>query len=123
MVFAGEHADTARPAAPGDYRPLAGVRIAMLNFREPQQTTAGGAEEYAWQVSRFLLSQGASVVFVTGRQRGQRRTEVREGIGLRRMGNPFLVYLLVPLWLLFHRRQFHAVIDTMNGIPFFSLWW
>ncbi|MET8001546.1 glycosyltransferase family 4 protein [Nonomuraea glycinis] len=120
VVFAGEHADTARPAAPGDDRPLAGVRIAMLNFREPQQTTAGGAEEYAWQVSRFLLSQGASVVFVTGRQRGQRRTEVREGIGLRRMGNPFLVYLLVPLWLLFHRRQFHAVIDTMNGIPFFS---
>lgn len=120
MVFAGEHADTARPAAPGADRPLAGVRIAMLNFREPQQTTAGGAEEYAWQVSRFLLSQGASVVFVTGRQRGQRHAEVREGIGLRRMGNPFLVYLLVPLWLLFHRRRFDAVIDTMNGIPFFS---
>lgn len=120
MVFAGEHADTARPAVPDGDRPLAGVRIAMLNFREPQQTTAGGAEEYAWQVSRFLLSQGASVVFVTGRQRGQRRAEVREGIGLRRMGNPFLVYLLVPLWLLFHRRRFDAVIDTMNGIPFFS---
>jgi glycosyltransferase involved in cell wall biosynthesis len=120
VVFAGEHADTARPAAPDGDRPLAGVRIAMLNFREPQQTTAGGAEEYAWQVSRFLLSQGASVVFVTGRQRGQRRAEVREGISLRRMGNPFLVYLLVPLWLLFHRRRFDAVIDTMNGIPFFS---
>ncbi|MFI7450926.1 glycosyltransferase family 4 protein [Nonomuraea sp. NPDC049714] len=120
VVFAGEHADTARPAAPDDDRPLAGVRVAMLNFREPQQTTAGGAEEYAWQVSRYLLSQGASVVFVTGRQRGQRRAEVREGIGLRRMGNPFLVYLLVPLWLLFHRRRFDAVIDTMNGIPFFS---
>ncbi len=120
MVFAGEHADTARPAVPDGDRPLAGVRIAMLNFREPQQTTAGGAEEYAWQVSRFLLSQGASVVFVTGRQRGQRRAEVREGIGQRRMGNPILVYQLVPLWLLFHRRRFDAVIDTMNGIPFFS---
>ncbi len=126
MVFAGEHADTARTVAPerrpgaGGDQPLAGVRIAMLNFREPQQTTAGGAEEYAWQVSRFLLSQGASVMFVTGRQRGQRHAETREGIGLRRMGNAYLVYLLVPLWLLFHRRRFDAVIDTMNGIPFFS---
>ncbi|TMR95030.1 glycosyltransferase family 4 protein [Nonomuraea basaltis] len=92
----------------------------MLNFREPRQSTAGGAEEYAWQVSRCLLAQGASVVFVTGRQRGQRRAEVLESIQLRRMGNPYLVYLLVPLWLLFHRRRIDAVIDTMNGVPFFS---
>jgi len=123
VVFTGERAQTARPVTPvprdGD-QPLAGVRVAMLNFREPAQTTAGGAEEYAWRVSRFLLAQGASVVFVTGRQRGQRRAEIREGIALRRMGNPFLVYLMVPLWLLLRRRRFDAVIDTMNGIPFFS---
>ncbi|MFB4278782.1 glycosyltransferase family 4 protein [Nonomuraea sp. MTCD27] len=127
MVFTGEHrGEAAQLAAPrtrgeeGGERPLTGVRIAMLNFREPRQSTAGGAEEYAWQVSRHLLAQGASVVFVTGRQRGQRRAEVLEDIELRRMGNPYLVYLLVPLWLLFHRRSVDAVIDTMNGIPFFS---
>ena len=32
----------------------------------------------------------------------------------------FLVYLLVPLWLLLHRRRFDVVIDCMNGIPFFA---
>ncbi|MFG1703642.1 glycosyltransferase family 4 protein [Nonomuraea sp. M3C6] len=131
MVSTGGHqAEAARLAEPrirgkggserGDERPLAGIRVAMLNFREPRQSTAGGAEEYAWQVSRFLLAQGASVVLVTGRQRGQRRAEVVENIQLRRMGNPYLVYVLVPLWLLFHRRRIDAVIDTMNGIPFFS---
>ncbi|MFB4288211.1 glycosyltransferase family 4 protein [Nonomuraea sp. ATR24] len=119
VVFTGEHADQSHAVVRGE-GPLAGVRIAMLNFREPRQTTAGGAEEYAWQVSRHLLTQGASVVFVTGRQRGQRRAETREGIALRRMGNPYLVYLLVPLWLLLHRRRFDAVIDSMNGIPFFA---
>ncbi|MEO3887129.1 glycosyltransferase family 4 protein [Nonomuraea sp. B5E05] len=124
MVFTGEP-EAAAPPAPraggeGGERPLAGIRVAMLNFREPRQSTAGGAEEYAWQVSRFLLAQGAVVTFVTGRQRGQRRAEVLEGIRLRRMGNPYLVYVLVPLWLLFHRRRVDAVIDTMNGIPFFS---
>ncbi|NUR88131.1 MAG: glycosyltransferase family 4 protein [Nonomuraea sp.] len=117
VVFTGEHAE-ATPLA--GQRPLAGIRIAMLNFREPEQTTAGGAEEYAWQLSRYLLTQGALVTFVTGRQRGQARAEVRDSIALRRMGNPYLIYLLVPLWLLWHRRRFDAVIDTMNGIPFFS---
>lgn len=122
MVFTGEQkADTAGLTDPRTReRPLAGVRVAMLNFREPRQSTAGGAEEYAWQVSRFLLTQGASVVFVTARQRGQRRAEVLDGIHLRRMGNPYLVYLLVPFWLLLHRRRVDVVIDTMNGIPFFS---
>lgn len=117
MVFTGEHADTTPLTGT---RPLAGLRIAMLDFREPGQSTAGGSEEYAWQLSRYLLTQGASVVYLTGRQRGQARAEVRDRIDLRRMGNPYLVYLLVPLWLLIHRRRFDAVIDTMNGIPFFS---
>lgn len=99
---------------------LRGVRVAVLNFREPQQSAAGGAEEYAWQVSRYLLAQGASVHFVTGREPGQARAERRNGIDLRRMGNRYLVYLLVPLWLLLHRRRFDVVVDSMNGIPFFS---
>ncbi|MER5623808.1 glycosyltransferase family 4 protein [Streptosporangium sp. NPDC002544] len=99
---------------------LRGVRVAVLNFREPQQSAAGGAEEYAWQVSRYLIAQGALVHFVTGREPGQTRAERRNGVELRRMGNRYLVYLLVPLWLLLHRRRFDVVIDSMNGIPFFS---
>ncbi|WP_326636258.1 glycosyltransferase family 4 protein [Streptosporangium sp. NBC_01755] len=99
---------------------LRGVRVAVLNFREPQQSAAGGAEEYAWQVSRHLIAQGASVHFVTGREPGQAGAERRNGVELRRMGNRYLVYLLVPLWLLLHRRRFDVVIDSMNGIPFFS---
>ncbi|MER5323625.1 glycosyltransferase family 4 protein [Streptosporangium roseum] len=100
--------------------PLRGVRAAVLNFREPQQSVAGGAEEYAWQVSRYLTAQGASVHFVTSREPGQARAERWDGVELRRMGNHYLVYLLVPLWLLLRRRRFDVVIDSMNGIPFFS---
>ncbi|WP_229803365.1 glycosyltransferase family 4 protein [Planobispora rosea] len=100
--------------------PLAGVRVAVLNFREPRQSVAGGAEEYAWQVSRYLVAQGATVHFVTSREPGQAGSEHVDGIALHRMGNRYLVYLLVPLWLLFRRRSFDVVIDSMNGIPFFS---
>ncbi|MEV0967466.1 glycosyltransferase family 4 protein [Microtetraspora glauca] len=99
---------------------LRGVRVAVLNFREPLQAVAGGAEEYAWQVSRFLVREGAEVHFATSREPGQPAAERRDGIELRRMGNRYLVYLLVPLWLLFRRRSFDVVIDSMNGIPFFA---
>ncbi|MGV9772146.1 glycosyltransferase family 4 protein [Streptosporangium sp. NPDC003464] len=107
-------------AVPAPEAPLRGVRVAVLNFREPQQSVAGGAEEYAWRVSRHLLAQGASVHFATAREPGQARSERRDGVELRRMGNRYLVYLLVPLWLLLRRRRFDVVIDSMNGVPFFS---
>jgi glycosyltransferase involved in cell wall biosynthesis len=99
---------------------MRGVNVAVLNFREPRQSVAGGAEQYAWRVSRYLVGQGASVYFATSREHGQARAERCDGIELRRMGNRFLVYLLVPLWLLFHRRRFDLVVDSMNGVPFFA---
>ncbi|MEV5408045.1 glycosyltransferase family 4 protein [Thermopolyspora sp. NPDC052614] len=113
------------PVSPPPHHPapepvLAGVRVALLNFREPLQSAAGGAEQYAWQVCRHLIAQGASVTFATSREPGQRRAERRDGVELRRMGNRYLVYLLVPLWLLLRRRRFDIVIDCMNGIPFFA---
>ncbi|MDA8371284.1 MAG: glycosyltransferase family 4 protein [Nocardiopsaceae bacterium] len=97
-----------------------GVRVAMLNWRDPWQAVAGGAEEYAWRMSRHLAGRGADVTFVTSRERGQARVETRDGIVIRRMGGKFTVYPLVMLWLLFRRREFHVALDCMNGIPFFS---
>ncbi|MDF5751060.1 glycosyltransferase family 4 protein [Spongiactinospora sp. TRM90649] len=112
-VAGGEEA--ARP--PGR---LSGVRVAILNFREPAQRAAGGAEEYAWQVGRHLTGEGASVSFATAREPGQTRAERRDGIELWRMGGRFTVYLLLPIWLLVNRRRFDVVVDCMNGVPFFA---
>lgn len=98
---------------------LDGVSMAVVNWRDPWQPVAGGAEEYAWQISRQLTARGADVTFLTSRASGQPASERRDGILLRRMGAKFTVYARVMLWLLLHRRRFDAVIDCMNGIPFF----
>jgi glycosyltransferase involved in cell wall biosynthesis len=98
---------------------LDGVTMAVVNWRDPWQPVAGGAEEYAWQISRQLSERGADVTFLTSRAHGQAVSERRDGIALRRMGAKFTVYARVMLWLLLHRRRFDAVIDCMNGIPFF----
>ncbi|MFC3518082.1 glycosyltransferase family 4 protein [Streptomonospora nanhaiensis] len=109
-------ADTGDPAQPR----LDGLRVVMINWRDPWQAAAGGAEEYAWRMSRHLARQGAVVTFLTSREPGQARVETRDGIVIRRMGGRFTVYPLVMLWLLLWRREFHAALDCMNGIPFFS---
>ncbi|ASU85436.1 glycosyltransferase family 1 protein [Nocardiopsis gilva YIM 90087] len=117
-----EPARTERPGepdAPTEPR-LDGVRIVMINWRDPWQSVAGGAEEYAWRMSRHLAGRGACVTFLTSREPGQARVETRQGIVIRRMGQKFSVYPLVMLWLLLWRREFHIALDCMNGIPFFS---
>ncbi|MEO3862072.1 glycosyltransferase family 4 protein [Acrocarpospora sp. B8E8] len=99
---------------------LSGARVAILNFREPLQSVAGGAEEYAWRVARHLGARGAQVWFVTAREPDQPRSEVRHGVTLRRMGNRYTLYPLAALWLLLRRRRLDLVVDCMNGIPFFA---
>jgi glycosyltransferase involved in cell wall biosynthesis len=106
------------PADPGPR--LDGVRIVMVNWRDPWQSTAGGAEEYAWRISCHLVERGAIVTFLTSREPHQARVETKDGIVIRRMGGKFTVYPRVMAWLALWRREYQLAFDCMNGIPFFS---
>ncbi|GAA3232345.1 glycosyltransferase family 4 protein [Actinocorallia longicatena] len=94
--------------------------MVFVNWRDPWQSAAGGAELYAWRISRELRRRGAHVTFVTSREPGQPRTETRDGIRIVRRGGTYSRYPLVFSWLLRHRGSFDVAIDCMNGIPFFS---
>ena len=112
---------TPEPTPPSDLGPrLDGVRIVMINWRDPWQSTAGGAEEYAWRISRHLAERGAIVTFLTSREPHQARVETKDGIVIRRMGGKFTVYPRVMAWLALWRREYHLAFDCMNGIPFLS---
>ena len=104
----------------GDAPDLGGLRIAVVNWRDPWHPEAGGAERYAWAMARGLAGRGAAVCFVTARAPGQARRERRDGIEIVRLGGRFTVYPRVLGWLLAHRRSFDAVLDCQNGIPFFT---
>ncbi|MET9781972.1 glycosyltransferase family 4 protein [Nocardiopsis alba] len=119
--------ETAIPGKTGEQEPpvdlgprLDGVRIVMINWRDPWQSTAGGAEEYAWRISRHLAERGAIVTFLTAREPHQARVETKDGIVIRRMGGKFTVYPRVMAWLALWRREYHLAFDCMNGIPFLS---
>ena len=101
---------------------VAGLRIAIANWRDPWHPEAGGAERYAWEIGRRLVARGARVTFLTARAPGQARRSRHDGITVARMGGRFTVYPLLLGWLLAHRRSFDAVLDCQNGIPFFTPW-
>ena len=103
-----------------------GLRVAIVNWRDPWHPSAGGAERYAWEIARRFASSGTRVHYVTCRARGQERTGRVEDVEFVRLGGRFTVYPLVLLWMLAHRLRrktsFDAVIDCQNGIPFFTPW-
>jgi glycosyltransferase involved in cell wall biosynthesis len=103
-------------------RSVAGLRVAIVNWRDPWHPEAGGAETYAWEMAQGLLRRGALITFVTARADGQTPAEHRDGVQIVRLGSRFTVYPLVLAWLLRRRRSFDAVVDCQNGIPFFAPW-
>jgi len=118
------HGTPAPPGIPGGpgapATDLTGLRIAIANWRDPWHPDAGGAERYAWEIGRGLVTRGAGVVFLTARAPGQARRGRHDGITVARMGGRFTVYPRVLGWLLARRRSFDAVLDCQNGIPFFT---
>jgi glycosyltransferase involved in cell wall biosynthesis len=101
---------------------LVDLRVAVVNWRDPWHPSAGGAEQYAWEMAVGLLARGARVWYLTARAPGQSRRERRDGVQLVRTGSQWTVYPRVLSWLALHRWQFDAVIDCQNGIPFFTPW-
>ena len=102
--------------------PLGGMRIAIVNWRDPWHPEAGGAEVYAWETAQGLVRRGARITFLTARGAGQSGRQSIDGIEIIRRGSRFTVYPRVLAWLLTRRNSFDAVIDCQNGIPFFTPW-
>jgi glycosyltransferase involved in cell wall biosynthesis len=99
------------------------VHLAILNWRDPWQQTAGGAEAFAYEIARGFVARGHTVDFLTSREPGQPRRETRDGIRWLRCGGTWSVYPGVLTHLIRARLSGHApdfVIDCQNGIPFFS---
>ena len=59
---------------------LAGARVVVVNWRDLDHSLAGGSERYAWEFARALRDAGAHVEFITARDAGQSRRDIRDGI-------------------------------------------
>ncbi|MEU4245031.1 glycosyltransferase [Actinoplanes sp. NPDC026619] len=100
--------------------PWRGRHVVICNWRDGGHPAAGGAELYCERVAAELHREGARVTYVTARAKGQSRRSTTPYGTVVRGGGTYTVYLYVLLWLFLHRRTIDGVIDSQNGIPFFT---
>lgn len=92
----------------------------VVNWRDLDHSSAGGAERYAWEFALALRDSGFQVEFLTARDRGQSRRDVRSGIRVVRAGGPATFIPLALLRLARRRGRVELVIDADCGLPTFS---
>ncbi|CAM5363781.1 Glycosyltransferase family 1 protein OS=Streptomyces alboniger OX=132473 GN=CP975_10840 PE=4 SV=1 [Streptomyces alboniger] len=97
-----------------------GRHVVICNWRDGRHPAAGGAELYCEQVARRLSTAGVRVTYLTARPRGAARSEDTGHGRVVRGGGRYTVHLFVLLWLALNRRGVDAVIDSQNGVPFFT---
>lgn len=99
------------------------MRVAFLNWRDLTHPEGGGAERYAQNICAGLASRGHDVVLFCAAHEGAPRSERLDGYRIERNGGRLTVY---PRTLQALRRRsrhdgpFDVVIDTQNGLPFWS---
>jgi glycosyltransferase involved in cell wall biosynthesis len=97
------------------------LRILVLNWRDPKHPQAGGAEAYLFEQAKLWTQWGHHVEWLTAGFPGCSRVEMLDGIRIRRVGNALTVYLALPLaYLREFSGRFDVIVDSSNGIPFFS---
>jgi glycosyltransferase involved in cell wall biosynthesis len=100
------------------------LNILALSWRCTKHPQAGGSEMNLFQQARHWVEAGNKVtVFCAdpGRKYVPSRDETLDGIGVRRRGGRFTVYLHAAVFLLRNSQNFDRVLDVWNGIPFFAV--
>jgi len=99
----------------------ANLRILIFNWRDTKHVWAGGAELYIHQTAKQFVKEGHFVTVFCGNDGQNPKSEVIDGVNIIRRGGFYTVYLWAALYYIFKlRRHFDVIIDSENGVPFFS---
>jgi glycosyltransferase involved in cell wall biosynthesis len=98
------------------------MRFLMLNWRDPKNPLAGGAERVTLAYLKELVRRGHEACWFAYHFPGAAREEMFEGIKIVRGGGKGSSILEAKQW---YRRQKHfdLVIDQHHGIPWYAPWW
>ena len=98
------------------------MRFLMLNWRDPRNPLAGGAERVTHAYLRGLVERGHEVAWFANEFDGGDPAEVIDGIDVIRGGGKFSSWRAARKW---HATQpkFDLVIDQHHGLPWYAPWW
>lgn len=97
------------------------LKILIFNWRDIRHVWAGGAENYLHELSKLWVDQGYQVTVFCGNDGKNPRYETIDGVQVVRRGGFFTVYFWAVMYYIFRFRGIYdLVIDSENGIPFFT---
>lgn len=105
------------------------MRILILNWRDINNPSSGGAEILTHEIAKRLVALGNRVVQFSSFFPGAHHKEVVDGVEIVREGNADIRTLFASVHFrafLFYQREkgkFDVVIDEIHGIPFFTPWY
>jgi glycosyltransferase involved in cell wall biosynthesis len=98
------------------------MRFLMLNWRDPKNPLAGGAERVTLAYLKALVARGHEVYWFANDFPGAAREEMFEGIKIVRGGGKGTSFLAARKWVR-TQKKFDLVMDQHHGIPWFAPWW
>jgi glycosyltransferase involved in cell wall biosynthesis len=98
------------------------MRFLMLNWRDPKNPIAGGAERVTLGYMSALAQRGHEVFWFTHQFPGGANEETIEGVKILRAGGVVSSIRAARKW---YQKQprFDLVIDQHHGIPWYTPWW
>jgi glycosyltransferase involved in cell wall biosynthesis len=98
------------------------MRFLMLNWRDPKNPLAGGAERVTLAYLKALAGRGHEVFWFANDFPGAAREEIFEGIKIVRGGGKGTSILAARKWYR-AQKKFDLVMDQHHGIAWFAPWW
>jgi len=105
------------------------MRILILNWRDINNPSSGGAEILTHEIAKRLVVLGNDVVQFSSFFPGAHRKETVDNVEIVREGNADIrslfssVHFRAFLFYQREKRKFDVVIDEIHGIPFFTPWY
>lgn len=104
-----------------DYKRNGHLRILVLNWRDTKHKWAGGAEVYVHELAKRWVKTGHKVTVFCGNDGDDPRNDIIDGVNIVRRGGLYTSYMWAFLYYIFRfRNSFDIIIDSENGIPYFS---
>ncbi len=97
------------------------LNILVFNWRDLKHVWGGGAEVYVEEIAKRWVKEGHAVTLFCGNDGKNKMNEKISGIQIIRRGGFYTIYIWALLYyLLKFRGKFDVVVDSENGIPFFT---
>ena len=96
-------------------------KILIFNWRDTKHIWAGGAEVYIHEIAKRLVKNGYDITVFCGNDGKSLRNETVDSVNIIRRGGFYTVYVWAFLYYIFKfRNKFDVIVDSENGIPFFT---